>query len=66
METTERLPGNVEYSVRFGDCDFVAVYHYVYNEFGCYSNSKERLAIVGLTGGGSEDEGRLKTELLRE
>lgn len=27
---------------------------------------KERLAIVGLTGGGSEDEGRLKTELLRE
>lgn len=66
METSERLPGSVEYSVRFGDCDFIAVYHYVYNEFGCYSNSKERKAIGGLNGGGSEDEARLKTELLRE
>ena len=37
METSERLPGSVEYSVRFGDCDFIAVYRYVYNEFGCYS-----------------------------
>lgn len=52
--------------MRFCGCDFIAVYHYVYNEFGCYSNSKERKAIGGLSGGGSEDEARLETELLRE
>lgn len=35
METLERLSGSIECSVRFGDCEFIASYHYV-NEFGCY------------------------------